>query len=199
MAQLLHRGVHLVRGRGNGGALHAQAGVVAQPHRGPDRHRGPEDERLLLNDVQPRLVYRLDLVLVQGLVVGFGDEHVQRLVHQPLPAQVALQHLARGLALAKAGELGALRQATVGPFQGALHLVRFDLDLEDDLTIGGAFGGNPHALDYSTHVPSGGRNYSTRSSSHMSRRGMPSFPVTGTCGFICRTRSIASKWRRTSR
>ena len=57
-----------------------------------------------------------------------------------------------------AGDLRALRQTAVGTLQGALHLVGFDLDLEDDLTIGDAFGGNPHVLDYSTRVPSGGRN-----------------------------------------
>jgi hypothetical protein len=66
---------------------------------------------------------------------------------------VTLQHTARGLPLTKSGDLGALYEAAVGPIQGALHLVRLDLYLQDYLTIGDTFDGNLHGFDYITRVP----------------------------------------------
>src|SRR3989304_1263381 len=49
-----------------GGGRGPQSLVVAELHGGPDRHGGAEDERLLLDDVEFRLVYRVNLLLVEG-------------------------------------------------------------------------------------------------------------------------------------
>ena len=153
VASLLHRLVYVLLGHDDAGPAEAQLGVVTQLHRRTDGDGSLEEQRLLLDDVQLRLVYHLDLLLLQGLVVGLGYQNIKRLVHQSFPAHVALQHTARGLPFAKAGDIGALYEATVSPIQGALHLVRLDLDLQDHLTFGDAFDGNPHGFDYITRVP----------------------------------------------
>ena len=65
-------------------------------------------------------------------------------LERPLAADVTFEHVARGLALAEAGNFDALNEPAIGSVQGALHLVGVDLDFEEHLALRQALRGYFH-------------------------------------------------------
>ena len=91
-------------------------------------------------------------MLVKRVFISFGDQDIARFVKEAIVAHMAFEHLSRRLAFAEARDFDALHKLAVRLVKGALHLLRVDLNLEDNLAVGDAVRGNLHAFNYSKGV-----------------------------------------------
>ena len=86
-----------------------------------------------------------DALLLDGLLVGLGDHALDGLFEDGVGAERLLDDDAGGLALAEAGDAIALREPLGGLIERLGHALIVELDLEEDLGLGDAFGGDFHA------------------------------------------------------
>ena len=126
---------------GDLGALHrnAKGQVLAQVHLGLHGHGRRELERLValeLAEIEFRVTDGLHAGLVDGATVEFGDEVVDGLVPDGLPADGTLHHRGRRLARTESGDPDAPGEAAQRSLDGCLHLVRSCLNLEGNLRGG---------------------------------------------------------------
>ncbi len=91
-----------------------KAPVVAQLDNGFKGHRRLEYHRVGLGYLDSGTGDRLELLLFECFFVCLGQQVVQGIFEQPVPADMAFQHLPRRLALAEAGDFGSLGQPMVG-------------------------------------------------------------------------------------
>ena len=164
-ARLLDRLVDALLGDLGGLHRDPQRQVVAQVHLGLHGDRGRELERLValeLAEIELRVADRLHAGLVDGAAVELGDEVIDGLVADGLPADRTLDHRGRRLAGAEPGDADAPRQTAERRLDGGLDLVRGGLDLEGDLRGGLALERDGHDASRSvghlgTHVSGLGR------------------------------------------
>ena len=119
--------------------------VVAQLDGGRQRHGGPQGERLAAGDLHAGRRDRLETLALQRLLHGLRHHPLGGLLEDGVNAQRALHDGARRFALAEAGDAEALREPPRGLIQRAPHALLFELDLEQHLGFGDAFGSDFHS------------------------------------------------------
>ena len=116
-----------------------------------------EAERIELDGFHTRSGVRLDLLLLHGFGDDFGDEPIERLLHDPISAKHPLDHRAGGFAAPEPGHIHATGQASIRVINGSVQAVLVDLDVQGNLAGRQLGGGNLHS-----GIPSFSREVSSR-------------------------------------
>ena len=176
--RLLDRLVDALVGDLGGLHRHPQRQVVAKVDLRLDGDRGGELQRLValeLAEIELRVADRLHSGLIDGAPVQIGDEVIDGLVADGLPADRTLDHRGRRLAGAEPGNADAPRQTAQRRLDGGLDLVGGRLDLEGNLRGGLALERDGHSGSVghlSAHVSGLGRARTETSNSDGSPHGI---------------------------
>ena len=149
VALLLDLGVHLVLGHEGVLALDLNALVLAQGHVRLDEHFAGELQVLAgadLLDIDLRTIDDLELVLVDGRAVHLVEDQLERLVIEDAFAVHVLDHLARGVSLAEAGDRDLAAHLDVCLAHRLVELGRVDVKGKFHLIAGNLFNSGAHAL-----------------------------------------------------
>ena len=149
IALLLDFGVHIVLGHEGVFLLDLDALVLAQGHVRLDEHFAGELQVLAgadLLDIDLRTVDDLKFVLVDGRAVNFVKDQLEGLVIENAFAVHVLNHLARGVSLAEAGDRDLAAHLDVCLAHRLVKLGRVDVKGKFHLIAGNLFNSGAHDL-----------------------------------------------------
>ena len=118
---------------------HPYAAVVPEFDYWLQRHRGLEDDRIEVQQLDIGRLRGLETLLRDRLFRNVGDHEVQGLADQALFAEKALHYRAGSLAFAEPGYRDAVDDATIAPIKVWRQIVFLKFDVEDSLQVHNLF------------------------------------------------------------
>ena len=113
----------------DGCLLHAQRLVIAEVYGGANGHGGLETHGFQLEDFQFRLVDGVDIVFFDGVVIGVGNECIERFANQSFAPDHSFDDVARCLAGPEPGDARLARDLAVGDLERLLETFLIDFNI----------------------------------------------------------------------